>query len=141
VIVKAKFIIVVLVLPAILALISGCRGEDPRLEIKLAPIHEVEISTTESSPEQILVHITGGLADGCTVFHELSTERIDNIIRIEVTTERPRDAVCVQIYGYFEKYVNLGSDFTNGVSYTVDVNGTIRTFEYPPTFGAGAVRP
>ena len=138
---KAKFIIAVLILPAILALIFGCKGDDSRLEIKLAPIHEVEISIAESFPEQILVHITGGLADGCTVFHELTTERIDNTIKIEVTTERPRDAVCVQVYGYFEKYVNLGSDFTNGVIYTVDVNGTIRTFEYPSTFGSGAVHP
>jgi len=87
------------------------------------------------------VHITGGLVDSCTAFHELTTERIDNIIKIEVTTERPKDAFCAQVYGYFEKYVNLGSDFANGVSHTVDVNGTIRTFEYPSTFGAGAVRP
>jgi len=139
--VKAIFIIAVLILPAILALIFGCRGDDSGLEIKLAPIHEVEISIAESFPEQILVHITGGLADGCNVFHELTTKRIDNTIKIEVTTERPRDAVCVQVYGYFEKYVNLGSDFTNGVIYTVDVNGTIRTFEYPSTFGSGAVHP
>jgi len=139
--VEAKYLIAVLVLPAILALISGCRGGDSGLEIKLAPIHEVEISITESFPEQILVHITGGLADGCTVFHELSTERIDNTIKIEVTTERPRDAFCVQVYGYFEKYVNLGSDFANGVIYTVDVNGTIRTFEYPPNIWGWSCSP
>lgn len=138
---KANFIIAVLVLPAILALISGCRGEDSGLEIKLAPIHEVEISIAESFPEQILVHITGGLTDSCTAFHELTTERIDNAIKIQVTTERPRDAFCVQVYGYFEKYINLDSDFTNGVIYTVDVNGTIRTFEYPSAFGSEAVHP
>ncbi len=122
---------VALTLVVMVSLLTGCQGDDSGLEIKLAPIHEVQISIAESFPEQVFVHITGGLTDGCTVFHDLTTERTGNIIKIEVTTERPKDAVCVQVYGYFEKSVNLGSDFTSGQTYIVDVNGTTEAFVYP----------
>ena len=128
---KIELFIASLVLAVMIFLIPGCQGEDSSLEIKLAPIHEVQISIAESFPEQIFVHIKGGLADSCTAFHDLNTERTDTTIKIEVTTERPRGAVCAQVYGFFEKNVNLGSDFTGGQTYTVDVNGTIETFVYP----------
>ncbi len=101
------------------------------IEIKPAPIHKVQISIAESFPEQIFVYINGGYLDACTTFNELKEERSGNTIFIEVTTRRPREAVCAQVYGYFEENVNLGSDFTSGETYTVDVNGTIATFEYP----------
>lgn len=120
-----------LTLVVMVSLLPGCQGDDSGMEIKLAPIHEVQISIAESFPEQIFVHITGGLADGCTSFHDLTTERTGNKIIIEVTTERPKDAICAQVYGYFEKSVNLGSDFTSGQTYIVEVNGTTETFEYP----------
>ena len=128
---KVKLFLTILVLVVILSLLLGCQGDDSVLEIKLAPIHEVQISVAESFPEQIFVHITGGLADSCTVFHDLTIERTGNTVKIEVTTERPKDAICAQVYGFFEENVNLGSDFTSGQTYTVDVNGTIETFEYP----------
>jgi len=122
---------VALGLVVLMSLLSACGGDSPVLEIKLAPIHEVQISVAETFPEQIFVHITGGLADSCTSFHDLNTERSGNTIEIEVTTERPRDAVCAQVYSYFEENINLGSDFTSGQTYTVDVNGFIKTFVYP----------
>lgn len=128
---RAKLSIIALVLAAMIVAAVGCQWGQPELEIKQAPIHEVQVNIAESYPEQIFVYIKGGLADSCTTFHDLETERIDNTINIEVTTERPRDAVCAQVYGYFEKNVNLGSDFIRGETYIVDVNGVIRTFEYP----------
>jgi inhibitor of cysteine peptidase len=128
---RAKLSIIALVLAAMIVAAVGCQWGQPELEIKQAPIHEVQVNIAESYPEQIFVYIKGGLADSCTTFHDLKTERIDNTINIEVTTERPRDAVCAQVYGYFEKNVNLGSDFIRGETYIVDVNGVIRTFEYP----------
>lgn len=128
---KVRFFITILFLVVMVSLLSGCQGDDSVLEIKLAPIHEVQISIAESFPEQIFVHITGGLADSCTAFHDLTTERTGNTIKIEVTTEHLKDAICAQVYGFFERNVNLGSDFTSGQTYTVDVNDTIETFEYP----------
>ena len=128
---RAKLSIIALVLAAMIVAAVGCQWGQPGLEIEQAPIHEVQVNIAESYPEQIFVYIKGGLADSCTTFHDLKTERIENTINIEVTTERPRDAVCAQVYGYFEKNVALGSDFIRGETYIVDVNGVIRTFEYP----------
>ncbi|MBA7471826.1 hypothetical protein ES707_07137 [subsurface metagenome] len=128
---RAKLSIIALVLAAMIVAAVGCQWGQPELEIKQAPIHEVQVNIAESYPEQIFVYIKGGLADSCTTFHDLETERCENTINIEVTTERPRDAICAQVYGYFEKNVNLGSDFIRGETYIVDVNGVIRTFEYP----------
>lgn len=127
---KKKLFIITLILSVVLALFPGCQNDDSGLEIKLAPIHEVEVSIAEEFPEKAFVYITGGLADSCTTFHDLTIERIGNTINIEVTTERPRDAVCAQVYGYFEKNVYIGNDFKDGVKYLVDVNGVTVTFEY-----------
>ncbi len=128
---RTKLSIIALVLAAMIVAAVGCQWGQPELEIEQAPIHEVQVNIAESYPEQIFVYIKGGLADSCTTFHDLKTERIDNTINIEVTTERPKDVECAQIYSFFEKNVALGSDFIVTELYIVDVNGVIRTFEYP----------
>jgi len=126
------FGLLTLVVIVISAAISACRpvGSDgeQQLVIKPAPIHEVQVNIAESFPPQIFVYIKGGLADGCTTFHELTTERSGTNITIKVTTERPRDESCAQVYGYFEQNVALGSDFTSGETYTVNVNDQTTSF-------------
>jgi hypothetical protein len=72
-----------------------------------------------------------GLADSCTTFHELKTERSVNVFKITVTVKRPRDAVCAEIYTHFEKCENLGSDFISGETYTIHVNDKTTTFVMP----------
>jgi hypothetical protein len=111
-----------------LTVISACQRD---IEISLAPIHEVRINFAESYPVQIFVYIKGGLRDGCTRFHDLTVERNGDIIKITVTTEHPRDAICPAVYGYFEKNVALGTDFVSGKTYTVKVNEIATTFKYP----------
>ena len=100
------------------------------IETSLAPIHEVDVNFMESFPVQVGVHIKGGLRDGCTTFHDAVVTREGNTVYIEVTTQRPREAICTQVYGYFEKNLNLGSDFTTGTEYTLKVNDYITTFLY-----------
>jgi hypothetical protein len=99
------------------------------VEIDLAPIHEVRINLMKSNPPQIGVYIKGGLRDGCTAFNDLQITREGNIVNIKVTTQHPRGVFCPAIYTYFEKNVNLGSDFAFGTTYTVDVNDYTTTFE------------
>ena len=111
--------------------IAGCSWWQPDMEIKLAPIHEVQVNIAESFPEQIFVYIKGGLADSCTTLRSVETEHCQNTINIVVTTERPRDVACAQVYSFFEENVALGSDFISGETYIVDVNGVTRSFEYP----------
>ena len=119
-----------LVVIAVAVFITGCQSTPPEgeKEVRLAPIHEVRVSIAESYPPQVFVYIKGGLSDGCTVFHDLKTERQGKVINIEVTTERPKEAVCTQIYGYFEKNGNLGTDFISAETYTVNVNDKTTTF-------------
>jgi len=122
----------VLILVSIIITSScNCVTDQPETDISLAPIHEVQVNIAESYPEQIFVYIKGGLSDSCTTFHDIETQRSGNIIDITVTTERPRDAVCAQVYGYFEKNVPLGSDFNSGETYIVNVNDITTSFEYP----------
>ncbi|MDD4923379.1 MAG: hypothetical protein PHF74_00905 [Dehalococcoidales bacterium] len=101
------------------------------IEIKPAPIHEVDIRIAESYPEQVFVYVKGGLPDGCTSLKDITMEKDGNIINITVTVQRPKDAICIQVYSFFEETVNLGSNFIRGQNYIVNVNGTIAEFTYP----------
>ena len=120
---KLNWLMVILLL-LLMATAVACQ----LLEIRPAPIHEVRVAIAESYPPQVMVYIQGGLSDGCTTFHELKTERTGNTVNITVTTQRPRDAVCTQVYGYFEQNVNLGSDFIAGETYTIKVNDKTTSF-------------
>jgi len=102
----------------------------PSVEISLAPIHEVKVTLLKSNPAQISVYIKGGLRDGCTTFNDIEVTREGNVVNIEVTVQHPKDVFCPAIYGYFEKDVNLGSDFTIGTTYTLNVNDFTTTFAY-----------
>ena len=126
---RAIFLAVLFFLVIVVAT-AGCRsaGDGQELEIRPAPIHEVRVNIAESYPPQVMVYIKGGLADGCTTFHGFTTERSGNSIDIEVTTQRPKDAVCPQVYGYFERSVNLGSDFVSGETYIINVNDKSASF-------------
>ncbi|MBN1160593.1 MAG: hypothetical protein JXA17_01400 [Dehalococcoidales bacterium] len=99
-------------------------------EISLAPIHEVTVSFMESYPVQVGVYIQGGLRDGCTEFHDIEIAREGDVVNITVTVQHPKDTFCPAIYTYFEKYINLGSDFTTGTTYTLNVNDFTTTFIY-----------
>lgn len=117
-----------------LAIMGGCRQSPPpeEFEVRPAPVHEVRVTTLQSNPRQVVVYVKGGLSDGCTTFHEAKvTGRTGNRIAIAVTTKRPREAICTQVYGLFEHNLNLGSDFRAGETYTIQVNDNVTTFLMP----------
>lgn len=95
-----------------------------------APIEKVEIAILKSNPPQYDVLITSGLPSGCAQYDATTLlGQSGDTIRIRVTNTMPKgDAECTAIYGYYESTVHLGSAFTMGVTYTVDVNGTTKTF-------------
>lgn len=128
--IKRNIYLSVLILLIPVLAIVGCQtgNNEDEIEIRPAPIHEVQVNIAESFPPQVFVYIKGGLADSCTTFHELTTERNGNTIDIKVTTQRPRDAQCAQVYSYFEKNVALGSDFTSGETCIINVNDEKTTF-------------
>jgi hypothetical protein len=107
---------------------TGTSGT-PEIEIKLAPVHELDIRFAESYPVQVFLYIKGGLPDGCTRFHGVEiVSRKNNTLKVEVTIERPKDAICPAIYTYFEQNINLGTDFKSGEQYTVVVNDQSTVF-------------
>jgi len=124
------YLILLLVLMVAIVAVTGCKSETSppgdsdtgELKISPAPIHEVQVNIAESFPPQIFVYIQGGLADSCTEFNDLTDERSGNTIEITVTVKRPVDAMCAQVYGYFEKNVALGTDFNSGETYIIEVN-------------------
>jgi hypothetical protein len=127
---KKKLLLVIALI--IFLPVAGCGSpDDGGIEIKPAPIHEVSITFAKSLPPQVIVYIKGGLPDSCTTFHGLSTQRDGSIVSITVTVQRPRAAICAEVYGFFEKTENLGWDFTSGETYLVKVNNVTETFTMP----------
>lgn len=114
----------------VLTTTTGCKVKST-LEIKPAPIHQVEIRFAESSPVQVFVYVQGGLSDGCTTLKDIKTTRQDTIIDIAVTVQRPLGQICTTIYGYFEQNVALGTDFISGNTYHLKVNDVARNFVMP----------
>jgi hypothetical protein len=105
------------------------------VEINLAPIHEVDVRFMESFPVQVGVYIKLGLSDGCTTFRDAVVRQEGNTIKIEVTAQRPKDKICTAVYTFFEKNLNIGSDFIPGNTYTLEVNDYTTSFQiprYPP---------
>ena len=97
---------------------------------KLAPIDGVDIRVAESMPPQYFVDVTYGLPSGCARPDGYDAGRAGDRIEIRVYYLMPSDpnVVCTMIYGTGTHNVPLGSDFTAGTTYTVDVNGTTKTF-------------
>lgn len=129
---QVLYLLALILIVPVLA-VAGCQptvsdADEEEMEVRLAPIHEVRVNIAESFPPQIFVYIKGGLADSCTVFNEVTTERSGNTVNIRVTTKRPREAVCAQVYGYFEQNVALGTDFTSGEIYIINVNDQATSF-------------
>jgi hypothetical protein len=131
----ALFVLCVLLLGCLLA--GGACSPTPEqtektdeLVIDLAPIHDITITLLKSNPPQVNVHIKGGLKDGCTTFKDIQTSQDGKKITIKVSTQRPKDATCPAVYTYFEKDINLGSDFVTGTIYTVKVNYAAANFTY-----------
>lgn len=96
--------------------------------VKPAPIVSAKVRIAESFPPQVFVDIKGVLTDGCTTLKGTDVQRQGNLIDIAVTTQRPRDAVCIQIVSYFDVAIPLGSNFIAGQQYTLRVNGQSQQF-------------
>ena len=128
--VKRILLLAVIFVAIAAGVVTSClpAGDEPELEIRPAPIHEVRVNIAESDPPQVFIYIKGGLTDGATTFHEAKVERSGNTINLTLTTQRPKDTVATQVYGYFEENVALGIDFTYGEIYTVIVNDQTTSF-------------
>ena len=96
-----------------------------------APIESIDILVRESFPPGYTAHIVSGLPSGCAKFDKaVVLERTGNHVAVKVTNTMPAEpkTVCTAIYGYKETNLDLGTNFTGGQTYTVDVNDRSKNF-------------
>lgn len=104
----------------------------------LAPVESIDIQLLESFPVQVQVIARGNLPDGCTTIDEILTERLDQLFRVTITTERPADAICTEALVPFDQVIQLDVIGLPAGEYQVDVNGVTGSFtlevdNIPPT--------
>ncbi len=111
---------------------EGNNGPPPADRIVvLAPIGGVEISIAESYPPQYFVRVLSALPNGCARFDDYGVVREGDLIKIKVTNSVPAPGglmACTMIYGTAEHIIALGTEFTPGETYTVEVNDVTETF-------------
>ena len=95
----------------------------------VANVESIEILTLESFPVQIQVIAEGYLPDGCTEIDEIKTETEGNTFNINITTKRPKDAMCTQAIESFTETIPLEVQGLSAGNYTVNVNGVNGSFE------------
>jgi inhibitor of cysteine peptidase len=94
-----------------------------------ATVETVQVMTLESFPVQIRVVAEGYLPDGCTEINEIKTERADNNFNINISTKRPKDAICTQAIVPFNETIPLDVQGLKAGNYTLNVNGVKGSFE------------
>ena len=107
---------------------AGAAGT-ARIEVR-APIARVAVRIAESFPPQYFADITSALPDGCAQYARADLRRAGDTVIVDVFNTRPSgdEIACTMLYGEKETAVALGSEFTPGATYTLDVNGTQETF-------------
>ena len=94
-----------------------------------APIDQVEIVVRESAPPQVAVKIMAGLPSGCAQRQSHAVSRNGDIFTVTVLNSMPQgDPACTMIYGTYSLSIDLVGELRPGVTYTVQVNDTVRTF-------------
>jgi inhibitor of cysteine peptidase len=94
-----------------------------------ANVESIDIITLESFPVQIHVIAKGYLPDGCTEIDKIKTEREGNVFNINISTKRPKDAICTQAIENFTRNIPLEVRGLKAGNYTVNVNAVTGSFE------------
>ncbi len=94
-----------------------------------ATVESIQIMTLESFPVQIRVVTEGYLPDGCTEIDEITTKREGNTFNVNISTRRPKDAICTEAIVPFSETIPLDVQGLKAGNYTVNVNGITGSFE------------
>ena len=92
-------------------------------------VDTMDLLMLESFPVQMRAIVKGNLPDACTTITSASSQRDDNIFRINFVTTRPADAVCAQMLTPFEQTVELDVAGLKAGTYTVVAGDVTETFE------------
>ncbi|HWQ48939.1 MAG TPA: protease inhibitor I42 family protein [Methanosarcina sp.] len=96
-----------------------------------ANVENIQIVTLESFPVQIQVIAKGYLPDGCTEIDEIKNESEGSVFNINISTKRPKDAICTQAIKSFTETIPLEVQGLKAGNYAVNVNGVTGSFELP----------
>jgi len=99
--------------------------------VSLASIGDLKVAVTVEQPPEVLVYFQGGLPNTCTSFYNLTTATDSNAISITVYVQTATGEACGQIYTFFDKTADLGSNFLPGQVYTISVNDQPTTLTMP----------
>ncbi len=120
------------------AVIVGCAKAPPDVPVSpsdrvraLAPVERVEVRVAESFPPQYFVGIVSRQANSCVSFDSVDVRRDGSTVHVQVWNLVPRDTsglLCAQVVSTTEHNVALGTEFVQGETYTVLVNGVTETF-------------
>ena len=73
-----------------------------------ATVESIKIVIAESFPVQVFALLRGYLGDGCTEITAITSRGpVDNRFDIEITTQRPSEAMCTQALVPFEHNVPI----------------------------------
>jgi hypothetical protein len=101
-------------------------GINPNPGLVPAPIESVVLNVMESFPVQYSLDITYGLTSGCAEFDNATLVREGDRVAVIVQNSVPTGEVaCTDDYRTGTETVTLGSDFKDGVSYTIRINDRI----------------
>jgi hypothetical protein len=95
-----------------------------------ANVESVEIQLLESFPVQVNLLVKGNLPDGCTELDQVNVtfDEASNTFNVEVTTQRPADAMCTEALVPFEETIPLDVHGLPAGTYTVEVNRVTDVF-------------
>ena len=114
------------------AVIVGCAKAPPDAPVRaLAPVDRVEVRVAESFPPQYYVGIVSREANSCVKFDSLDVQRAGSTVHVQVWNLVPSATsglLCAQIVSTTEHNVALGTEFSQGETYTVLVNDVTETF-------------
>jgi hypothetical protein len=97
----------------------------------MAVVEQLDVRTLESFPVQIQAVVTGYLPDGCTTITAIDAVNEGTTFRIQITTDRPADAMCTMQIVPFEEVVPLDITGLPAGSYEVVINDLSAAFEVP----------
>ena len=106
---------------------TGSGGEEPPIP-GTAQVDSIDLLMLESFPVQITALVRGNLPDGCTTIDQIAQERQGNTFKVTITTRRPAGKMCTEALAPFEETIALAVNGLPAGTYTVEVNGTTRSF-------------
>ena len=117
----------VIVNDRIMSTLSFPRTDFPASELRESPIERAEIETIDRTPTEYQLRVISGMPSGsCSHFNGYEIRRDNsNAIDVRITHHYvvAEGIACTTDFPIIETVVPLGSDFEQGVEYTVSVNG------------------